>query len=246
MKNQKERNNYLFGVIAVNVLWYIFSLIINKPILPSPIKVYKELFIIFPSTILVHVLYSLGRIIGGILISLLIGIPIGILMGYFSSIDMILAPIIYFTYPIPKISLLPVVMLIFGLGEMSKILMIVIIVMFQLIVSTRDAVSSIPKEIYHSMFSLGANKIQIFKNVIIPAITGEIFSAIRITIGTSLSILFFTETFGTEYGLGYFIMDSWMRINYIQMFSGIVVLAILGFMLFLIIDILERKICIWK
>ncbi|HBM80177.1 MAG TPA: nitrate/sulfonate/bicarbonate ABC transporter ATP-binding protein [Clostridiaceae bacterium] len=68
----------------------------------------------------------------------------------------------------------------------------------------------------------------------------------RVALGTSVSILFFTETFGTEYGMGYFIMDSWMRVNYVEMYSGIVILSIMGFGLFTLVDFIERQLCPWK
>jgi NitT/TauT family transport system permease protein len=85
-----------------------------------------------------------------------------------------------------------------------------------------------------------------FRNVIIPASLPGILTALRISLGTALSVLFFTETFGTEFGLGYFIMDAWMRVNYIDMFSGILVLSIMGLLLFVLLDIIERVCCRWK
>jgi len=71
-------------------------------------------------------------------------------------------------------------------------------------------------------------------------------TATRLALGTAISILFFTETFGTQYGMGFFIMDSWLRVNYLDMYAGIVVLSFIGFCLFVSIDYLERKICSWR
>ena len=243
---QRKVSIYLTGFVITMLLWYMMAVILKTPIIPLPSIVFINLIRIFNSQILIHLMYSLWRIFAGVIISILIGIPLGLCMGYFKSADKILSPIIYFTYPVPKIALLPVVMLLFGLGDASKILMLVMIIIFQIIVSSRDAVKAIPRELYYCMISLGSSKFKIFKDIVLPASALAILTSIRICLGTAVSILFFTETFGTEYGMGYFIMDSWTRINYVDMYTGIVVLSLMGFFLFVFIDILEKLICPWK
>lgn len=236
----------LYGFVLLIILWYILSLMLSLPIIPSPFAVFISVAKIFKAKIAIHVLYSLDRILKGIAISILIGVPVGFLMGYFEKIDKILSPLMYFAYPVPKIALLPIIMVLFGLGEASKLIMIVLIIIFQIIIASRDAVKDIPKETFHSLQSLGANKLQIFTEIIVPASLSEILTASRLALGTAISILFFTETFGTEYGMGYFIMDSWMRVNYLDMYSGIIVLSFIGFCLFISIDIAENHICSWR
>jgi NitT/TauT family transport system permease protein len=147
---------------------------------------------------------------------------------------------------VPKLALLPIIMLLFGLGETSKLIMIVLIIVFQIIITSRDAVKGIPTEIFRSLQSLGASRRQIFTEIIIPAALPEVLTATRLALGTAVSILFFTETFGTEYGMGYFVMDSWMRVNYLEMYAGIVVLSFMGFCIFSLIDITEKYICSWR
>ncbi|WP_207669304.1 ABC transporter permease [Fonticella tunisiensis] len=232
--------------MSVLLIWFVISIVLDLPIIPSPLKVFKTLLIIFPSKISIHCLYSLWRILAGLALSIVAGIPIGLAMGYFDGLDKIISPFIYFIYPVPKIALMPIIMLLFGLGEMSKIIMITLIVIFQIIVAARDAVKDIPKETYYSYHSLGASRKDIFKDIVIPASLSGILTSTRVGLGTAISVLFFTETFGTEYGMGYFIMDSWMRINYLEMYSGIIVLSVMGFLLFLAVDKLEEKLCSWR
>lgn len=167
-------------------------------------------------------------------------------MGHFNKINAILNPLVYFTYPIPKMALLPIVMTIYGLGDGSKIMMIVLITVFQVIVSVRDAVINVSKEEYNPLISLGAKKYQLFYHVTFPAIIPEILTNIRLCIGTAFSILFFSEAYGTSVGVGYFIQDAWSRINYIDMYSGIVILSVLGLVLFISIDFIESIVCRWK
>ncbi|MGE5380203.1 MAG: ABC transporter permease, partial [Methylocystaceae bacterium] len=207
----------MYSLVVFIVIWWAISGLLKLPIIPSPFAVFATIIEIFKSKMEIHVLYSLGRIVAGIIISILIGVPLGFLMGSFEKVNRFLSPLIYFTYPVPKIALLPIVMLIFGLGETSKLIMIVLIVIFQIIITSRDAVRDIPEEIFHSLQALGASKLQILTEIIVPAALSEVLTATRLALGTAVSILFFTETFGTEFGMGYFIMDAWMRVNYLEM-----------------------------
>jgi len=236
----------LYSLIVVIVLWWAVAWVLNLPIVPSPYRVFTNIMEIFKSKMEIHVMYSLGRILAGIAISILVGVPLGFLMGYFNRVDRILSPLVYFTYPVPKLALLPVVMLLFGLGEVSKLIMIILIIVFQIVISSRDAVKSIPEETFRSLQSLGASKLQTFTEIILPASLPEVLTATRLALGTAVSILFFTETFGTEYGMGYFIMDSWMRVNYLDMYAGIVILSFMGFCIFTAIDIAENYVCSWR
>jgi NitT/TauT family transport system permease protein len=136
-------------------------------------------------------------------------------------------------------------MLLLGIGEAAKITMIVLILVFQLIVSIRDAASHIPREDFHVLISLGASKRQMLRWITLPAILPETLTAIRVAIGTAASVLFFTETFGTDKGMGFYIVDSWMRLAYKEMYTGILCLSLLGLILFFTIDILEKRVCKW-
>jgi len=236
----------LYSFVLVIIVWQAVAMLLKIPIIPTPTAVFTDILQIFQSRMEIHLLYSLGRIIAGIAISILLGVSLGLLMGYFAKADKILSPLIYFTYPVPKIALLPIVMLLFGLGEASKLIMIVLIIVFQIIITARDAVKNIPQEIFRSLQSLGAGRRQIFSEIIIPASLPEVITATRLALGTAVSILFFTETFGTEYGMGYFIMDAWMRVNYLDMYAGIVMLSILGFCLFSALDVAEKYLCSWR
>jgi len=236
----------LYSLVVVLFVWWLVSWLFRLPIIPSPVAVFLNIAEVFSTKMEVHVLYSLGRIIGGIALSILIGVPLGYLMGAFAGVNRLLSPLVYFTYPVPKLALLPVVMLLFGLGETSKLIMIVLIVVFQIIVTSRDAVMSIPQEIFRSLRSLGASRLQMFTEIILPASLSEVLTATRLALGTAVSILFFTETFGTEYGMGYFIMDAWLRVDYLDMYGGIVVLSLMGFFLFTLIDVLDNYLSSWR
>lgn len=137
-------------------------------------------------------------------------------------------------------------MLLFGLGDISKVVLILLILVFQVIVAVRDAVLNISPEIYHPMQSLGASRRQVFVHITLPAILPELLTSLRLSVGTALSVLFFAEGYGTRYGIGYYILDAWMRIDYIGMYAGILAIGLLGFVLFMGIDMGEEFLCSWK
>lgn len=237
---------YTIAFVGLLGLWQAVAVQVRLPVLPPPVLVLKNLSDIFVSSIAIHGFYSLWRIVAGMALAIFVGVPVGIFMGYFSFCDRLLAPVVYLTYPIPKIALLPILMLLCGLGEWSKILMIFLIVVFQVMIAVRDGIRSIPKETYFPLYSLGAGFFDILREILLYAFLPNFLTAVRVAMATSISVLFFTETFGTQYGMGYFIMDAWLRVNYLEMYSGIIVLSIIGLGLFAVIDFMERKLCHWK
>ena len=242
---QKNVLHFILGGGICFVFWTAAAHLLNMPVIPPPEQVMVRLSQIFLDTIAVHSAYSFMRLSIGLLTAVLIGYPVGVVMGYFGRINRVLSPIIYLTYPIPKIALLPVVMLLFGVGELSKLLLVFFILVFQIIVTVRDAVAGIPPETYVPLRVLGASFGQMMHHIILPASLPKFITAIRVAMATAISVLFFTETFGTRYGIGYFIMDAWLRVNYLDMYAGIVVLSAIGLLLFTVFDGLERKLCRW-
>lgn len=86
---------------------------------------------------------------------------------------------------------------------------------------------------------------QVYRHLILPATLPKILTAMRISVGTSVAILFFVESFATTTGLGYIIMDSWGRADYISLYTGISSMALLGFMLYMVLDRIEQHLCRW-
>lgn len=237
---------YLAAAVFLTIVWWIASEIVQLPIIPSPLLVAENMSDIFMDYIAIHSIYSLWRIAAGLLLAVVVGLPLGVIMGYFPKWDRFLSPLVYLTYPIPKIALLPILMLLFGVGESSKIIMIFLIILFQVVVAVRDGIRAIPRETLYPMYSLGAGFKDIFFEVLWPASLPKFITAIRVALATAISVLFFTETFGTRYGMGYFIMDAWLRVNYLEMYSGIVVLSLIGLVLFTTIDLIEQHACHWQ
>lgn len=238
--------SYAAAAVFLLALWWAIALLLALPIVPTPDKVLVRLAHVFSRDIFAHAVWSLWRIAAGLGLAVCVGYPFGVLMGYFRRADRYLSPVVYLTYPVPKIALLPILMLLAGVGELSKILMIFLIIVFQVIVAVRDAIRTLPEERYAPLYSLGASLAQVFRFVILPASLPKFITAVRVAMATAVSVLFFTETFGTQYGMGYYIMDAWLRVNYLEMYAGILVFSAMGLLLFGLIDGFERAACRWQ
>ncbi|MEY8356255.1 ABC transporter permease [Lachnospiraceae bacterium 54-53] len=234
---------FLKGFLLVNLFWLILAAVLSTSVLPGPFTVYGRFGQVINGRIWLHIVASLGRVAAGMFIALLIGIPLGIAMASSSAVNRILHPLVYFSYPVPKTALLPVCMLLLGLGNGSKILIIVLTTVFQVIVAVRDAAEHVDQGIYYVAKSAGADKKSILKDITLPAVLPELFTSIRIGTGTSLAILLIVEAYGTRWGMGYYILDAWSRINYIQMYGGIVVMSVVGAVLFWILDGIQWALC---
>ncbi|MGP1366392.1 MAG: ABC transporter permease [Schwartzia sp. (in: firmicutes)] len=244
--NRAYRGVILIDFLLLLALWQGLSLAVASPIFPSPIQVGEKLIEIFLPLLAIHAGWSLWRIVCGLCLAVFIGFPLGVAMGYSARVNRLLSPLVYVSYPIPKIALLPIVMLACGVGETAKILLIFLILLFQIVVALRDAVRAIPAETFYPLYSLGAPFSFVFREILWPASLPKFLTALRVAMATAISVLFFAETFGTQYGMGYFIMDAWLRVNYLEMYAGIVVLSLMGLFLFGFLDVIERILCRWQ
>ncbi|HNX23027.1 MAG TPA: UbiA-like polyprenyltransferase [Spirochaetota bacterium] len=239
--------NIFMTFSIIFILWKIASLGAASPILPSP----EAVFIAFlneaeNSLFWIHFGISAWRVCASIFLSWIIAFPLGAILGYSPLMDRIFSPLVYLAYPVPKMVLLPVVVLLFGLGDLSKIILITLILFFQILVAVRDGVRSVSPKYYDSVESMGGSVTDIFRHVVIPAALPHSFTAIRISTGTAISVLFFAESFATSSGLGYLIMDAWARADYIMIFVGITGMSLMGLILFIIFSLLEKKLCSWN
>ena len=193
-----------------------------------------------------HTLFSVWRLVAGVALSMAAGTAVGVWIGYCGTPRKILSPLIYALAPVPKIALLPLVMLLFGIGEWAKIFIIFMVMVFQVILAVAGAVLRIPEEYYIPLRAVRAAPAFIIRKVGLPACLPELFTALRVGLATGISVLFFSETFGTRWGLGFYIMDRWMRLDYRHMALGIAMMALLGWGAATLSEFAEKRICKWK
>lgn len=238
---------YLFAVLLLVGVWKILSLVMTTTILPAPeTALWAFVLGLGQADFWRHLGSSGFRVTSAMAMAWMIGFPLGILIGHHEQTDRLLSPFVFLTYPIPKIVLLPIFLVLFGLGDLSKILMIALIIGFQVVVTTRDAVQSIDKKYFDSFRSLGGTTRQAVAHILIPAALPQAFTALRIGTGTGIAVLFFIESFATSTGLGYMIIDAWGRFDYNSMFVAIIGMSLLGVFLYEVFNHLEKHLCQWK
>lgn len=236
------------GVLSILVLWQVAAWLIASPVLPPPLIVLRT-FVdeLIHGDLAQHFTVSAFRVVASLALALILAVPAGLVLGQSPRWDRIFQPLIYIAYPIPKVVLLPVFLLLLGIGNLSKIALIALILFFQILVVVRDEASAIRPELISSVRSLGAGRIALFRFVYAPASVPAVLTALRVSVGTAIAVLFFTESFATTSGLGYYILiQSWGRVAYAEMYAGVVALSILGLVLYYLADWLERRLAPWK
>ena len=245
--NRQKAFGYLLSLAVALLVWKIASALVSSPILPSPEATFQA-FISTAQTMPFWTDFGISayRVVISIALAWCLAFPLGIFIGYSQKMDSYFSPLIFLTYPIPKMVFLPVLILFFGLGDMSKIALITVIVFFQILVATKEGVSAVDRKYIDSMRSMNATNKDILREAIIPAALPNSFTALRIVTGTSISVLFFVESFAGNSGLGAMIYNAWAYMQYTQIFVGIIAMSILGLALYEVFTYMERRLCRWK
>lgn len=246
MKRYRKLYGYIGSIILLLVLWWVLSALIQKPALPSPFVAFKSLFAADHYELLIHTAYSLYRVLMSLFLATILAVPLGLFLGKNRQWDDRLAPLIYITYPIPKVVFLPILLLLLGIGETPKIALIFLVVFYQCLVTARDAARGIEPAYLLSLKSLGASSWDLYRHVYFPATLPQVLTSLRIGIGTAMAVLFLTETFATFKGLGYMIMDAQARVHYGDLYAAIIVMGSLGVLLYVLLDLLEKWLCPWN
>lgn len=245
--NTPKKGFFLYGVLMVLILWQGLHMGLQSDAIPSPLVTFSNcLKLLATGEILIHTGVSLLRLIAAITLALLVGVGIGLAMGLNKTVDQLLSPVLYILFPVPKVALLPILFIFFGLGEVSKVSLIFLIVIFQITLMVRDAIHGIPANILLAARVMHLEGWAFLRHVILPCISKTVISGTRISAGTGIAVLFFAENYATTQGLGYFIMNSWSLIDYVNLYSGIVFLSLLGGAIFYLLDLLERRFCNWQ
>ncbi len=236
---------YVFAVAFILVGWWVTALIVKSPALPTPAAT-LPVVVQFAGALWPAFWLSTYRVVVSLAIGTVLAVPIALLFARSKRLDALFGPVLYLMYPIPKVVLLPILLVLLGLADAPKIALIAITVFFQVLVAVRDAVKAIPESQILSIRALGAGRWGVYRHVIIPATLPAVFTSLRITTGTAIAVLFFAEAIAGSTGIGYFIMQSWAMVNYPRMFAGIIGLALLGVVLYAIFDAVEHRVTRWR
>jgi NitT/TauT family transport system permease protein len=235
--------------LGLLILWELAAQFgfIDTRFFPAPSAILTLLVQMLGSgELITHTYTSLRRLFWGTLIGGIPALVLGVVMGLNRPIRAIFDPLIAATYPIPKSSILPLALLIFGLGEPSKIFMVAIGVFFPVAINATTGVLEINKIYLDVGRNYKANRWNTFWTIALPGALPVIMTGFKLGIGIGLILIAVAEMIGAKSGLGYLIWSAWETFAVEQMYVGLFMIALIGFVLTLLLNELERWIIPWK
>jgi len=220
---------------------------VNPLLVPAPASVLRTMFdMTIDGRLPWAIAVSLLRVLQGFIYGSLLGIGLGLLVGWFRPLEDAVDPLVGAIYPIPKSALFPLFILWFGLGDTSKVITIMIGVVFLVLINTVTGVKAIDPVLLKAARDLGAKQRQIFMKVVIPGALPNIFTGLRLGAGMALILVFITEIEATKAGLGFLLWESYQLLLVKQVFACTIAFGILGILTTWILQWLEKVLCPWR
>jgi ABC-type nitrate/sulfonate/bicarbonate transport system permease component len=240
-------NGVMFVVGALGV-WQLVALAewVNPLIVPPPVKILKIFFdLVGSGEIPRQILVSMKRAGIGYVIAALVCIPLGILMGLSQTVYRSCVVVIEMLRPVPPPVIIPVALLFFGLGDEMKIFVIFFSCAWPILLNTLDGVRHLDSVLLNTARSFGLSRTRIIWQVILPACSPQIVTGLRVSLPIMLILVVISEMVGSTDGIGYFVLDSQRRFKVAQMYAGMFALAVLGYSLNQLFDLLQRLLLPW-
>ena len=224
-------SGYLVGFASLFALWHVASVyLLNSVLFPPPLRVIaKAVELAEEGTLWSNASVSLQRIALGFLFGSLLGVPLGLAIGSFAIVRRLLEPYTEFLRFIPATALITVAVIWFGIGEGSKVFLIIYTTIFIVIINTAAGVSAVAPNKIRAAKSLGASRAQVFFFVALPATLPYILTGMRLAMGNSFVTIIAAELVAANAGLGKMIWDARLYMLVDQIFVALLVLGLLGF-----------------
>lgn len=239
----------IIGIIFFFLAWEIASRahILNPFYFPPFSAIVAKGYELFADgSIWEHMRFSLTNFSIGFLISVVLGVVIGVPMGWYKGISKAFDPLLSGIYATPLIALLPLIIMIFGLGPVSKIIMTILAAVFPILINTMVGIANTDNRLITMARSFGAKDSTIFLKVSVPGSLPYIVAGMRVALGRALVYIVVAEQYGAATGLGYLSSVAAQRFQMAAMFVPIVIIAALGASLNELLKVLEQRLDKWK
>jgi taurine transport system permease protein len=240
-------------IVGLIFVWWLVTYVgFIKPLfLPSPMGVIDAFLVMLRdgftgASFWEHTGVSTLRVFGAFLLACVVGIPLGIAMGMSPVARGIFDPPIEFYRPIPPLAYLPLMIIWFGIDELSKVLLIFLSVLAPMALGARAGVKSAAIEQIHAAYSFGATRWQVVRLVVLPSAMPEIFTAMRVGIGFGWTTLVAAEMVAATSGLGYTVLSASRFLQTPIVIMGIVVIAAIAYAFDHLVRFVERRVVPWK
>ncbi len=251
-KRQAQRVDAALAVVAVMGAiagWWALSFtgLVNRVLLPSPADVF-DAFVgsIEDGTLWRDVGASLLRVVEGFLLGFAVAVPIGMLIGNFRIFRGLAEPLVELIRPIPPIAMIPLAILWFGIGELSKVFIIAYGAFFPVLVNTVAGFREVDPVLIRAVRTLGASRWDIFRDVVLRSAVPFIIVGARLGMGLAFIVLVAAELIASSEGLGYLINDARYNFRTDRVFLGMILIGALGFLLNKMLVEIERRLLQWR
>jgi NitT/TauT family transport system permease protein len=188
---------------------------------------------------------TMARLLVGYVTGAVAGIVVGILLGFTRPLRAALSPLFTALYAVPQIALLPLLLVIFGVGETAKVLTVVLVTFFVLQINASAAVRTIDPQLLEAGVAYRATGLRLFRHVVLPACLPAIFTGLRVSVALGLVVITATEFVASNNGLGFLVWNSWQLFEPNDMYVGLVMIALVGVILTAVVSLLERASLPW-
>lgn len=247
MKKLIDKFAQYFLITFLIILWQLLAQfeIVPKYLLPSPVDVVRAFIGDFP-LILSHAKFTLTEAFLGLSIGVLLGFVLAILMDIFPLLKKMVYPLLIITQTVPTVAIAPLLVLWLGYDMTPKIVLVIITSFFPIVISMLDGFSSVDKDSLNLLRAMGANKIDIYRHVKLPATLPNFFSSLRISLSYAIVGAVVAEWLGGFEGLGVYMTRVRKSYSFDKMFAVIFVISFLSIFLMFLLKILENKIIKYK
>jgi len=192
-----------------------------------------------------QILSSMRRAAAGYFLAAAIFIPLGIVMGLYRPVYRLLEVVIEMLRPVPPPVVIPVAMLFFGLEDGMKVFVIFFSCAWPILLNTIDGVRNLDWVLLNTARTFGLSRAETIRQIVVPAASPQIMTGMRVSLPIMLILVVISEMIGSTDGIGYFILDSQRRFKVAQMYAGMLSLALLGYALNQLFDLLHRRLLSW-
>lgn len=238
-----------FSPLLLLVIWEFMARggLLDIRLFSAPSLIIRSLVpALLSGELLYHTWISVRRILLGFLAGALPGIVLGLSMGLFPLVRALLQPMVAITFPIPKLAIMPMILLLFGLGEASKVFTVAIGVFYLVLINTMSGVLNIDRIYLDVAKNFGASRWNFYRTVALPGALPMIFAGLKLGMGTALILIVAAELTAAQAGLGDWIWRSYDMFDIERMFTSLIMLTILGYLFANALDLLERWVIPWK
>lgn len=244
-----NRTLSILSPLSLLVLWEILAQIhmIDTRVFSSPRLIGQSLWpLLISGELLHHTWVSVKRVLLGFAVGSIPGIFLGLAMGLSPVVRSCFEPLISSTYPIPKLAIMPLILLVFGLGEFSKIMTIAIGVFYLVVMNTVSGVLEIDKIYLDVAKNFRASRKDLFLTVALPGALPMIFTGLKLGMGMALIMVVAAEMSAAQAGVGYMIWRAYDMFDIEKMFVALIDLSLLGYLFSIVLDQIERWVLPWK